>query len=1847
MVRKINSLVRNCLLAAFTVLPLIAFGQVETEPNNSLNAADDLAAASSLLGTVGCSAVDRDDYFTTELPGDGTVRLRVTYTNTSGNAGADAVAYVYDANGSLLASQARNNVAIGATVTDTIYAYSRAKGKMYFRLNSTFCFGYTVSYDLLPPPTDADPEPNDDRSTAAPVAHREVTEGRIGYLSGSGQDREDYYRAILPDDGTVQLTITYDNTSNNPGADASAYIYDGDGTLLTSLATNNVGAGSQQTATLTAYGRGKDTVYFRVYSTFSFGYTLEYELLPPPTAGDPEPNDRRETAAALPLSTLTEGRIGYLYATTQDREDYFKTTLSDDGTVRLIVTYLNTSNNSGADASAYIYAANGTLLRSSATNNVAAGDSRTDTLYAPGRAQDVVYFRIYSTFSFGYRLRVDVLEPETGGDQEPNDDRATAALLPYNQETEGRIGFSSGTGQDREDYFRAVLPDDGTVKLSVTYLNESGNPGADASAYIYDGDGTLLTSVATNNVPASGQESATLYAYGRARDTMYFRIYSTFSFGYRVTYEVLPPPTEPDPEPNNDRFNASPIAHRAATEGRIGYSDATSQDREDFYQAILPDDGSVRLTITYENTSNNPGADASAYIYDGDGTLLTSAASNNVAVDGKATATLIAHCRARDTIYFRVYSTFSFGYTLEYELLPPPTAGNTEPNDTREQAAPIPYNEKIEGRIGYLTATTQDREDYFQAVLPDDGAVRLMVTYHNTSDNGGADASAYIYAKSGTLLTSRANNNQPVTGTRTDTLFAYGRARDTVFFRIYSTFCFGYELKYDLIEPRFGPDPEPNNTRMEGAPVGNSFVGRVGFLGETQDREDYFRLQNADLASFMIHLDYENESNNTGADLFVHLYNGQGRILRTFPLINQPLGPQRTTLEVECLDPDEVYLRISSSFAFSYRVRLEVIAEQPHAEIEYSRFGNRFAFVANSRRAESILWDFDDGSSSTQRYPVREFPIGVYDVTLAATNEACEETVVTTEQIQVTGIESYTPHSASMYVPSGFFAIRVFGAGFGEGTEVSLSRAGATVAADRIGIPSPAELTAIFRFDQAGPGTYDLRIKLGNGETFDFPNGFTIIQDDIDEEVDLDVDISGPANIRTNRWANFSLMVTNNRSRLANGVVACIVTPRNVETDLMDIVKRRSGKLLIKGDMWNRLTIDREDFNEVYFDGEFDPDVDTVEVDYNSVYNHLETYMKVDIDTLYGDPFRGTLHMLYIPLVRGNETRQVTFKMRSPTSQSLTLAGYALPFTIRNNPISGETLDWIHEGGTQAAALAGAAPHPWLKALGKAAGYVDIGSQIVFAEGVDLYYGTNTADAEFYAKQGVSLGAEVFNNHGPQFKKGSTGAQERALDFNKQANHYATNAKVVERQLKIGKFREGMQQELTDKLNRYKNEVARLREAGATEEAIDLATLEFKNWAKGRGIDITSRGIQSLIDFPDDTDDNRPKRINRRRVRSITSRDPNAIYGETGMGDRQYIRGDEVLSYFVAFENVDTAEAPAQIVRVEVALDTTKFDWRTTTLGHVTFGGNTYFLEESRQEYWRDIDLRPAQNLVVRVNAKLDTLTGRLSWQFTSLDPDTGGLPADALAGFLPPNKNSPEGEGGLTFSSRLLPGVTNNDSIGAQALIYFDDNDPIATNVWTNRIDAAGPVSELEPSYVEVNDTTIRIRYAAVDEESGVENYFLRFRREGDAWTEAAIPLEADGETEVFADNNYAYEFYVVAQDSVGNRESKEPRAELSVTLGTVAVAETGLDEIGISVFPNPAAEGHVYLKSEETVRGARIVLLDPVGRMVREYRLDLMAELPQPLRLGRLGRGVYTLWVTTPEGRRWARQVWVQGMP
>ena len=201
--------------------------------------------------------------------------------------------------------------------------------------------------------------------------------------------------------------------------------------------------------------------------------------------------------------------------------------------------------------------------------------------------------------------------------------------------------------------------------------------------------------------------------------------------------------------------------------------------------------------------------------------------------------------------------------------------------------------------------------------------------------------------------------------------------------------------------------------------------------------------------------------------------------------------------------------------------------------------------------------------------------------------------------------------------------------------------------------------------------------------------------------------------------------------------------------------------------------------------------------------------------------------------------------------------------------------------------------------------------------------------------------------------------------------------------------------------------------------------------------------------------------------------DPNEKVGPRGIGSpetERFVQPGDELSYVVYFENVCAATAPAQEVYVTDYLDA-DLDWSTFRITEITWGaGNTISIPAGTAAFYTRVTVPDHRVDVdkqwwVDVSVDINYATGRVQWLFRTLDPDTGELPADVNAGFLPPNKIAGEcapedqqgpGEAHVAFTVTSKPGLSPETRIANNASIVFDLESPIVTNEVFNTIGSA-----------------------------------------------------------------------------------------------------------------------------------------------------------------------------------------------
>ena len=305
-------------------------------------------------------------------------------------------------------------------------------------------------------------------------------------------------------------------------------------------------------------------------------------------------------------------------------------------------------------------------------------------------------------------------------------------------------------------------------------------------------------------------------------------------------------------------------------------------------------------------------------------------------------------------------------------------------------------------------------------------------------------------------------------------------------------------------------------------------------------------------------------------------------------------------------------------------------------------------------------------------------------------------------------------------------------------------------------------------------------------------------------------------------------------------------------------------------------------------------------------------------------------------------------------------------------------------------------------------------------------------------------------------------------------------------------------------------------------------------------------------------------------INVVASFDPNEKVGPDGNNAHNYVRGAHDFRYKIYFENLSSASAPAQEVIVIDTLNKEVLDLTTFALYDLGFGESQLVsIPSGLSEYFTDVDLRPTKNMLVRVNAKLDTASGILVWRFLSIDPTTGELIDDPLDGFLPPNLNAPEGEGFVSFSIRPKKALPFGTRIENRATIYFDANAPIETNTFVNTIDRNSPISGVVPLTATLQDSVFTVSWGGSDQGAGVRSYDVYYAVNNNPFKLWQYDVAAT-ESVFHGKIDSLYSFYSIAKDYAGNIENAKQSGEASTQL--VTAVEGGEKFKPFTIFPNPS---------------------------------------------------------------------------
>ena len=527
--------------------------QNEVEPNGSFAAANYFGSSIQVMGTIGCSG-DVSDFFVTNLPSDGTIRIYLERTNTSLNNSQYFYFKLMDKNQSQVYYDYNGYVNSGMTRYDTLNFPCRAKDTMYFQMtNASACFQYKIKYEIINyTPLHIDTAGNETFANAIYFNATDSIVGKIKYTANTGTggtDQDDYFKSYIPSDGTLRVYLERKNTSSSNSQYVYFQLLDKNQSLVYQHFPGYLNPGVTKYDTLDFPCRAKDTMYFQMTgATACFQYKVKYEMinnipLHIDTAGN-------ETFANAIYFNATDSIIGKIKYTAHsgtggtDQDDYFKSYIPSDGTLRVYLESKNTSSSNSQYVYFQLLDKNQSQVYQHFPGYLNPGVTKYDTLDFYCTAKDTFYFRMTgATACFQYKIKYEMinytpLHIDTAG----NESFANAIYFNATDSIVGKIRYtahSGAGGTDQDDYFKSYIPSDGTLRV---YL-ESKNTSSSNYQYVYfqllDKNQSQVYQHFPGHLNPGVTKYDTLDFYCTARDTFYFRMTgATACFQYKIKYEV-------------------------------------------------------------------------------------------------------------------------------------------------------------------------------------------------------------------------------------------------------------------------------------------------------------------------------------------------------------------------------------------------------------------------------------------------------------------------------------------------------------------------------------------------------------------------------------------------------------------------------------------------------------------------------------------------------------------------------------------------------------------------------------------------------------------------------------------------------------------------------------------------------------------------------------------------------------------------------------------------------------------------------------------------------------------------------------------------------------------------------------------------------------------------------------------------------------------------------------------------------------------------------------------------------------------------------------------------------------
>ncbi|MCD4746385.1 MAG: T9SS type A sorting domain-containing protein [Bacteroidales bacterium] len=320
-----------------------------------------------------------------------------------------------------------------------------------------------------------------------------------------------------------------------------------------------------------------------------------------------------------------------------------------------------------------------------------------------------------------------------------------------------------------------------------------------------------------------------------------------------------------------------------------------------------------------------------------------------------------------------------------------------------------------------------------------------------------------------------------------------------------------------------------------------------------------------------------------------------------------------------------------------------------------------------------------------------------------------------------------------------------------------------------------------------------------------------------------------------------------------------------------------------------------------------------------------------------------------------------------------------------------------------------------------------------------------------------------------------------------------------------------------------------------------------------------------------------------KQISVVNSWDPNDKAGPSGYGEMRFVPPFQPFYYIIHFENVDSATAAAQYVKLSDTLNT-NLDWAT-----LVFDTTSH----------------------IPTSQTFDPATGIIEWEFEDIN--------------LPPNVTPPEGEGWVMFHIDQLPDLPSGTQITNKASIKFDYNDPMLTGTVLNTIDAGYPVSSMNTLTTHLDSTKYLISWSGQDDYlgSGIRDYTIYYSEHQDSTYTEWLRNVPDTTAIFTGEYEKTYYFYSVARDGVGYIESPPDSYDLALYVNLGVEENDLLNPNFLRIYPNPFSDKTTIEFNNPNQLNYKLSVFSITGNKVLEIENIIINKIE--IEKGNLSKGIY----------------------